>query len=208
MIFQSFRSVSNLQDISKLTEKAVFSQTHEHMVVNEIYPDLQLSYRQHHSTETALLKIMSNALLKMTLMVLLDLSAAFDIVDHNILLERLRRDVGVRGKVLDWFSSYLLNQSQQVSIDGSLSRQFPLDCDAPQGSCLGPLLFVIYTSPLFKVIEHHLLQVHCFTDKAQLYLSFRADEDKAQDVALRAMEECIRDIQNWLIDGRMVLSTE
>ena len=79
MIFQSFRSVSNLQDISKRTEKAVFSQMHEHMVVNEIYPDLQLSYCQLHSTETALLKIMSDALLKMnaqhvTLMVLLDLS--------------------------------------------------------------------------------------------------------------------------------------
>jgi len=64
LIFQSFRPVSNLQYISKLTEKAVFSQTHEHMVVNEIYPDLQLSYRQHYGTETALLKIMSDALLK------------------------------------------------------------------------------------------------------------------------------------------------
>jgi len=184
------------------------------MVVNEIYPDLQLSYRQHHSTETALLKIMSDALLKMnfqhvTLMVLLDLSMAFDTVDHNnILLEQLRRDVGIRGKVLDWFSSYLMNRSQQVSIDGSLSTQFPLDCDAPQGSCLGPLLFVIYTSSLFKVIERHLPQVHCFTDEAQLYLSFRADEDKAQDVALLAMEECIRDIQNWLIDGRMLLNDD
>ena len=119
------------------------------MVVNEVYPDLQSSYRQHHSTETALLKVMNDVLLKMnsqhvTLMILLDLSAAFDTVDHNILLERLRRDVGIRGKVLDWFSSYLLNRSQQFSIDGSLSRQFPLHCGVPQGSCLGPLLFVIY----------------------------------------------------------------
>ena len=213
MIFQNFRPVSNLQYISKLTEKAVFSQTHEHMVINEIYPDLQLPYRQHHSTETALLKIMNDVLLKMnsqhmTLMVLLDLSAAFDAVNHNILLERLCRDVSTRGKVLDWFSSYLSNWSQQVSIDGSLSRQFPLDCGVPQGSCLGPLLFVIYTSSLFKVIERHLWQVHCFADDTQLYFSFRADEDNAQDVVLRAMEECIRDIQNWLIDGRLLLNDD
>ena len=84
----------------------------------------------------------------LTLMVLLDLSTAFDTVDHNILLERPRRDVGIRGKVLHWFSSYLSNRSQLVSIDGSFFRQFSLDCDAPQGYCLGPLLFVIYTSSL------------------------------------------------------------
>ena len=108
----------------------------EHMVVNVIYPDLQSSHRQYHSTETALLKVMNDVLLKMnlqhaTLMVLLDRSAAFDTVDHNTLLERLRRDVGIRGKVLDWFSSYLSNRSQHVSIDGSPTRQFPLDCGVP-----------------------------------------------------------------------------
>ena len=96
VVFQSFRPVSNLQYISKLAVKAVFSQTHEHMVVNEICPDLQSSYRQHHSTETALLKVMNDVPLKMnsqhvTLMVLLDLSASFNTVDPNIFLERLHR---------------------------------------------------------------------------------------------------------------------
>ena len=157
------------------------------MVVHEIYPDLHSSHCQYHSTETALLKVMNDVLLKMdlqheTLMVLLDRSAAFDTVDHNTLLERLCRDVGIRGKVLDWFSSYLSNRSQQVSIYGSPSRQFPLDCDVPWGSCLGPLLLVIYTSLLFKVIEHHLPHVHCITD------------DNALDETLRAMGECIRDL--------------
>ena len=131
------------------------------MVINEIYPDLQSSYRQHQRTETAWLKDMNDVLLKMnskhaTLMVLLDLSAAFDTVDHNILLEQLRRDVRIRGKVLDRFSSYLLNRSQQVSIDGSLSQKFSLDCGVLQVSCVGPLAFFIYTSSLFKVIERQL----------------------------------------------------
>ena len=173
------------------------------MVVSEIYPDLQSSYRQHHRTETAWLKDMNDVLLKMnpqhvTLMVLLDLSAAFGTVDHDILLERLHRDVGIRGKVLDSFSSYLSNRSQQVSIDGSLSRQFLLSCGVPQGSCWDPCC-----SSFFKVIERHLPQVRCFVDDTQLYPSFRADDDNAKDVALRAMEECIRDWWKWLIGGRL-----
>ena len=109
---------------------------------------------------------------------------------------------------VDCFSSYLLNRSQQVSIDGSLSRHFSPDCGVPQGSCLGPLLFVINTSSLFKVIERHLPQVHCFAVDTQLYLSFRAGDDNAQDVALRAMEECIRDSRKWLIDGRLLLNDD
>ena len=96
LVFQSFRLVSNLQYISKFDVNAVFSQTHEHMVVNEICPNLQSSYRQHHSTKTTLLKVMNDVLLKMnsqlvTLMVLLDLSAAFSTVVHNIFWERLYR---------------------------------------------------------------------------------------------------------------------
>ena len=94
------------------------------------------------------------------------------------------------------------------SIDGLLSRQLSLDCGVPQGSCLGPLLFVIDTSSLFKVIERHLPQVHCFADDTQLYLSFRAGDDNAQYAALRAMEECIRDSRKWLIDGRLLLNDD
>ena len=171
------------------------------------------SYHQHHSTETALLKVINDILFKMnqqhvTLMVLLDLSTAFDTVDLNILLERLRRDVGIHEKVLDWFSSYLSNRSHQVSINGSLSWQFSLDCGIPQGSCLGPLLFVICISTLLKVIEHHLPQAHCFAEDTQLYLSFRADDHNAQDELLHAMEGCIHDLKKWLIDGRLLLNDD
>ena len=91
LLFENYRPVSNLQYVSKLTERAVSNQTHNHMIANAIYPVLQSSYRQHHSTETALLKVMNDILLKMnsqhvTLLVLLDLSAAFDTVDQQVLL--------------------------------------------------------------------------------------------------------------------------
>ena len=106
--FKNYRPISNLQYVSKLTEKAVFNQTHTHMMVNSVYPPLQSSYRQFHSTETALLKVTNDIFLKMnsqevTLLVTLDLSAAFDTVNHGILIDRLNKNVGIQGKALDWF---------------------------------------------------------------------------------------------------------
>ena len=138
MVFQSLKPVSNLQYISRLTEKAVFTQTHEHVVVNEIYTDCLLV------NITVLKRPCSK--LRMTCVLLLDLSTAFDTVD-----EATRRDVGIGGKVLHWFSSYQSNRSQLVSIDGLFSRQFSFECCVPQGYYLAPLLFVIYTFSLFKV---------------------------------------------------------
>ena len=91
-----------------------------------------------------------------TLLVLLDLSAAFDTVNHEILINRLQNKVGLQGTVLNWFKSYLSNRSQRISISGTLSKCFNLDSGVPQGSCLGPLLFIIYSSQLFDVIEKHL----------------------------------------------------
>ena len=152
---------TNLQYVSKLTEKVVFNQVYDHMVSNAIFPALQSSYRQFHSTETALIKVMNDILLKMnsqhvTMLILLDLSAAFDTVDHRILLGRLSDEVGILGTALNWFTSYLSDRSQRVSVHGVPSRPFDLNCGVPQGSCLGTLLLIIYASKLFKIVEHYV----------------------------------------------------
>ena len=152
---------TNLQYVSKLTEKVVFNQVYDHMVSNAIFPALQSSYRQFHSTETALIKVMNDILLKMnsqhvTMLILLDLSAAFDTVDHRILLGRLSDEVGILGTALNWFTSYLSDRSQRVSVHGVPSRPFDLNCGVPQGSCLGTLLFIIYASKQFKIVEHYV----------------------------------------------------
>ena len=113
--FKNLRPISNLQYISKLTERAVFEQTHAHMANHSLYPLLQSAYRLGHSTETALLKVHNDLLMNMdaqrvTLLVLLDLSVAFDTVDHEVLLNRLRSSFGIRGTALRWFASYLSNR--------------------------------------------------------------------------------------------------
>ena len=93
-----------------------------------------------------------------TLLILLDLSPAFDTVDHQI-LNRLCTEFGVSGEVLDWFAPYFSNRSQKVTVDGALSDRFDIDFGFPQGSCLGHLLFVIYSSKLFNIVNKHLPNV-------------------------------------------------
>jgi len=112
---------------------------------------------------------MNDILLKMhsqhvTILVILDLSAAFGTVNHKILLERLQHDIGISGVPLRWINSYLSNRIQGIAVQGTLSRLFDLDCGVPQGSCLGPLLYVIYDSKLFNIIERHLPDVHCYAE--------------------------------------------
>ena len=143
-----------------------------------------------------------------TLLVLLDLSAAFDTVSHDVLLDRLHNDDGLRGNALNWFYSYLSQRSQRVSIHGTLSNYFDLDCGVPQGSCLGPLLFVVYASKLFTIIKKHLLNVHCFADDTQLYLSFKSDDKSSLDEAISAMNRCISDLRNWMIRDRLMTNDD
>lgn len=116
--FPNLRPISNLTFVSKLVERVVFNQTHNHLTLNCLYdPKAQSSYRQFHSTETALLRIKNDILMKMnkqhlTLLVLLDLSAAFDTVDHVILLNRLNSNFCISGRVLSWFRSYFCKAGQ------------------------------------------------------------------------------------------------
>lgn len=107
-----------------------------------------------------------------TILVLLDLSRAFDTIDHDILLKKVSIKLGLNGTTLDWFRCYLYGRSQRVSVPGSVSQKFNLCYGVPQGSCLGPLLFTIYASALFDVVRKHLPTVHCYANDTQVYVSF------------------------------------
>jgi hypothetical protein len=141
-----------------------------------------------------------------SLLVLLDLSAAFNTVDHTILLHRLETSFGVTGSALDWISSYLSGRTQRVSVNGGLSDTCHVSYGVPQGSCLGPLLFTIYASKLFEVIKMHLPEAHAYADDSQLYLSFRPDSSANEMEALNAMEQCIRAVRAWMVIDKMKMN--
>ena len=140
---------------------------------------------------------------RLTLLVLLDLRAAFDTVDHGALLNRLSTSFGVRGSALQWFTSYLLNRSQHMSFDQNVSEKFNLQCGVPQGSLLGPLLFTIYAIKLLEDIKNYLPQSHAHADDTQLYLSFNADSACLLNDTVETMEQCKQAIQLWMIKNKL-----
>ena len=211
LINKNFRPVSSLQFTSKLTEKAVASQTLCNMMDYDLLPNLQSAYRQNHSPETALSKVTNDVLMNMdngyvTLLVVLDLSAAFDTVDHGVLLRSLHSLLGLRGNVLSWFQSYLPNRVQRISIDGTLSNIFNLECGVPQDSSLGPLLFTIYTSKLFEVLRSHLPSTHAYADDTQLYFSFSLSDSLSEVDAAAATENCILEVRAWMREDMLWLN--
>ena len=137
------------------------------------------------------------------LLVLLDLSAAFDIVDRSVLLRRLQTSFGISGAPLDWLKSYLSARSR-VSIPGALSDSLPLDWGVPQGSCLGPLLYIIYSSKLLR----HPPNPHCYADDSQIYLSLKPGDLSSQQDAITAMQNCIDDIRSWIEHDKLLLNDE
>jgi len=131
----------------------------DHLTDNNLLELLQSAYKMFHSTETALLKVQNDILQatdsgKSTILVLLDLSAAFDTVDHEVLLNRLSEQFGIRGIALQWIRSYLTNRSQSVLIDGEESDAWEILFGVPQGSVLGPILFTLYSAPIGKSYRH------------------------------------------------------
>jgi len=155
-IFNNLRPVSNLPLISKLTERVVAKRLNSHMTTNKLNIDSQYGYKKGCGTETLLVHFLDNLMVgidqKLGVVVLLiDLSAAFDTVDHGILLNILHRELGIRGTALNWFKSFLSGRTQRVCIGDIISEPIILKYGVPQGSVLGPILFNIYTRSLVLV---------------------------------------------------------
>ena len=144
-------------------------QINEHIAREGISNENQSAYRVFYSTETALLKIQNDIATSMDKgaaveLVLLDLSAAFDTIDHSILFNYLQHWYGIDGVVLKWVQSYLISRKQGIKIDGHFSDAFQLPYGVPQGPVLGPLLFTLYTTPLSSVISKFNVTHHLYAD--------------------------------------------
>jgi len=178
---KNYRPISNLTFMSKVVERLVCRQMVSFLESNGLIPSLQSAYRRGHSTEIAVLKIISDILLatdrgEVTLLGLLDLSAAFDTVDHEILLARLSTAFGIRSTVLSWIKSFLEERTQTVVFAGQQSGRSLVSCGVPQGSVLGPILFLLYTADVIEIARRHGLGVHSYADDTQLYLHAAATE--------------------------------
>ena len=205
---QNYRPVSNLAFLSKILEKIVLDQLRSHLETNKLAEILQSAYRAQHSTETALLKVMNDILTEcdsgnVSLLNLLDLSAAFATIDHSILLQRLEITFGVSGTALEWFKSYLSNRHQAVVIKGKKSSDHLLKYGVPQGSVLGPVLFTLYTQPLVQEIVKFNLKYHFYADGTQLYDSVH--RKNFEDLCHR-MECCIKCVKKWMNENRLMLN--
>ena len=160
----NYRSISLLTSISKLFEKVVFNQLYEYFKKYKLFFSSQYGFREGHSTEYASLELIDRIMKdlenkNMSIAIFLDLSKAFDTLDHNILLYKLKY-YGVVNTELKWFSSYLKNRSQYVEFNNTKSNTLNISTCVPQGSILGPLLFLIYvndinlTTSYFKFIMY------------------------------------------------------
>src|SRR5436190_23191810 len=174
MFPQDYRPISILPALSKGLERIVHNQITEFLVSNNIINTHQSGFRRYHSTETALLKVTDDIRLAMdrsqcTILILFDFSKAFDMVNHEILLEKLRI-LGFSDIALSWMGSYLSGRRQCVTHNNNTSEWKPVTCGVPQGSILGPLLFTIYVNDISKVLKY--TNFHCYTDDLQIYAHF------------------------------------
>ncbi|GFS07905.1 reverse transcriptase-like protein [Elysia marginata] len=171
-LLKNYRPVSNLPFLSKVLEKVVLIQIESHLNKNRLKEIYQSAYKKKHSTETALLKVHSDLLEatdsgQVSILALLDLSAAFNTLDHQILLRRLEVSFGFKNNALKWVASYLENRTQTVSAGGYHSKKSFLRYGVPQGSVLGPILFSLYSQPISNVLSKHGFRYHLYADDTQ-----------------------------------------
>ena len=204
----NYRPVSGLSFISKIIEHFVAKQLNLYLSTNALLDPHQSAFRTGFSTETALLKFHNDLTLSLdqplsTCSVMLDISAAFDTVDYEILQSRLQQRFGITGTALSWFASYLTGRSQMVQIDGVLSDPAALHSGVPQGSILGPVLFSLYTSPISSVISSYNIPYLIYADDTTIYISFKVNEF-AEKTAI--LQDCVVAVSAWFNDNMLKLN--
>ncbi|KAK3547966.1 hypothetical protein QTP70_001632 [Hemibagrus guttatus] len=182
------------------------NQLSDYLMQNNLHDPNQSGFKAAHSTETALLAVTeklhaARSAKLSSVLILLDLSAVFDTVNHKTLLSTLR-GLGICGTAWEWFASYLDGCSYQGTWKGLTSAPRRLSTGVPQGSVLGPLLFSLYTHSLDKVISSHGFSYHCYADDTQLIFSFPPSDTMAS----ARISACLVDISSWMTAHQLKLN--
>ena len=208
---QNYLPVSNFPFASKLVGKVVARQINDHVDGNTLRDKMQSACRSGHSTESALLRIKNDidAALdrkSMVILVMLDLSSAFDMIEHEVLLTRLEHTFGITDKALAWLRSYLSERHQNVVVDSTMSADYVLQCGVPQGSVLGPVLYCMYTRPVCDIVARHGLQYHCYADDIQIYATVGRDQCIA--AASLKIEACVAEVADLMVRHELKLNKD
>ena len=211
-VLKNYRPVFNLPFISKVLERVVRSQLLDYLASTEQHEPHQSAYRPIHSTETALVRVVNDIQMALgrknvAMLVLLDLSATFDTIDHSLMLKRLLK-IDIVGTAHKWFSSYLRGREQSVFIKGTASQSVLLKYGVPQGSVLGPVLFTQYTVATGAICRRHGVSYQLYADDTQIYITFRIDDLEDQHAARLKIKACIAEIRAWMIIHRLKLNDD
>ena len=197
----NYRPVSVLNVMSKILERVVYDQINSYLSENGLLYKYQSGFRNSYSTESCLINLtdyirteIDNG--KYCGMVLLDLQKAFDTVDHDILLYKLKA-MGMSKLCVKWMSSYLVNRKQVVDVHGTVSSFYNVTCGVPQGSILGPLLFLIYVNDMVDAVNCRLI---LYADDSTLIVSGKSIEDIENSLCAE-----MNSISKWLIDNKLSL---
>ena len=209
----NYRPVSNLSFLSKILEKIVNVQLERHLETNNLLDPSQSAYRKNHSTETVLVKVLNDILLALdrghaTILAMVDVSAAFDAVDHERLLERHNQYFGMTGKALDWMASYLHGRTQTVAVESYKSNECTVTSGFPQGSVLGGKKFTMYSSPISNVIEAHGMKYKYYADDGQEYISFNLEQVEEVQFAINKLELSLSDIHSWMTANMLKMNED
>uniref|UniRef100_A0A3Q3ERT6 Reverse transcriptase domain-containing protein n=1 Tax=Labrus bergylta TaxID=56723 RepID=A0A3Q3ERT6_9LABR len=199
----NYRPISIINSLAKILEKLIFNQLSHYVNIFNILSPCQSGFRPNFSTSTALLKFTNNVFStsengKLTGAIFLDLTKAFDIVDHYLLLDKLN-SIGVTRNTLLWFNSYLHNKRQCVSFNGNLSNYLTVEKGVPQGSSLGPLLFSIFINDLPKICSD--CQIYLYADDIVIYT---ANANRSSIETSIQSEFAL--VQNWFTTNKLSLN--
>ena len=215
-IFDNYRPIALLPVVSKIMEKIVHKQICNYLISNNLLFESQHGFRENHSTETAVIELVDYLKFHIDkqhipISLFLDLSKAFDTIDFDIMLLKLRY-LGINGAALEWFNSYLRNRKQYVVYNNAKSDYLETKTGVPQGSVLGPLLFLIYVndlnnvSPLFKIIcfadDSTIIFSLCFTKSNCIFCNNR------NKITTEQMNKELEKIYNWFCINKLSINPD